>query len=179
MSSINSILILRGMTVLFCALTFPKLLPAQSVPNPDRLALSKWYPTNQVAIISGPAFSSVTSMAFDGKSMWILDVVTPSLIRMRVSDGVITGTFALPYSAYTVAYDGATVWVGCIDGTIFRFRASDGQVVGTYKVGQSPRAITFDGANIWVANSLANTVTKLRGTDGAPLGTYAVGQAPF
>ena len=86
-------------------------------------------------------------------------------------DGKQAGTFKVGLGPYSVAFDGADIWVGNAgDGTVTKLRASDGAVLGTFTVGDAPYGLAFDGANIWAAAS--SVVRELRKSDGAILFTF-------
>lgn len=125
----------------------------------------------------GPEFSPRT-MAFDGQHMWVTLNTAPTnqVAKVRVSDGVVLGTYPVGANVSGVAFDGTNVWVTAVtDGTVTELRASDGAHIATYtNVGPGAASIAFDGANMWVGNILSGTVTKFRVSDGAVVGTYSV-----
>jgi outer membrane protein assembly factor BamB len=92
----------------------------------------------------------------------------------------LTTSFAVGVGPSEMAFDGANIWVGNVNGnSVTKLRASDGAVLGTFAVGAYPYDVAFDGTNIWVTNFMSNNVTKLRASDGAALGTFTVGNGPY
>jgi DNA-binding beta-propeller fold protein YncE len=73
------------------------------------------------------------------------------------------GTFSVGGGPFSVAFDGANIWVTNSSGnTVTKVRASDGTLLGTFALGAGPVGaafVVFDGANIWVTNS--SGLTKL------------------
>ena len=91
------------------------------------------------------------------------------------------GDFAVATNPRAVAFDGASVWIASLSGTVTKLRASDGACIGTCSFAvDSSFGIAVDGASVWVSNFGGNTVTKLRASDGACVGTctFAVGTQP-
>lgn len=147
--------------------------------NPLRIALRRWHD----GIKTGIAFTagaSPSDVAFDGQHVWVANLNGSSLTKLRASDGLLEGTFALGSAPYALAFDGAYVWTANFFGnSVTKVRASDGATFGPYAVGSGPRALAFDGAAVWVANTNANTVSKLRASDGFLLGSFATGTSPI
>ena len=96
--------------------------------------------------------------------------------KLRASDGVNLGTFAVGEAPEGIAFDGTNIWVANYFGkSATKLLASDGTVSWTFEVVNLPYGIAYDGTNIWVASFQDNTVTKLRTGDGMVLGTFPVG----
>ncbi len=153
--------------------------PGPATPNPLRVAVLRWYQANQQPL-KFTANGDPRYIAFDGANMWIADNGAASVTKLRASDGVILGTFAVGDHPLGVVFDGSSIWVtGGNANTLTKLRASDGTNLGTFPVGSGPFSLAFDGANIWVTNANDNTVTKLRDSDGANLGTFSVGTTPL
>ena len=120
-------------------------------------------------------------IAFDGANMWVSNGEDTTVIKIRISDGVMVGAFPVGFSPNGMAFDGANMWITHGSRSVSKVRANDNAILGTFTVGSataSPSDIAFDGANLWVTNAGDNTVTKLRASDGATLGTFSVAARP-
>jgi len=126
-----------------------------------------WYPANQTtefAVPTGP--SDAMGLVFDGANVWVVNVGTNQVTKLRASDGTNLGSFRVGNDPDAVAFDGSAIWVtNRVDNTVTKLQASNGVRLGTFAVGQHPWGIAFDGANIWVANE-GSGVTKLRASEG-------------
>lgn len=147
--------------------------------NVQQIALLRWYgvnTTNSPFVVG----NKPVGLAFDGSSMWVANLNSDNVMKLRASDGAQLGTFAVGSLPAEVAFDGANIWVtNHGGGNVSKLQANDGTLLGTYTVGSNPFGIAFDGANIWVANTTSGNVTKLRATDGTNLGIFAVGASPI
>jgi len=52
-----------------------------------------------------------TGVAFDGANIWVANSGSNNVMKLRASDGVLQGTFAVGSSPTGVAFDGANIWV--------------------------------------------------------------------
>ena len=146
-----------------------------STVNLDDVAMLRWDLLNR----SFPVGVGPFGVALDGANIWVANVNSHTVTKLRASDGANLGTFPAGLNPWDVAFDGANIWVANLGSdNVTKLRASDGANLGTFPVGNSPRGVAFDGANIWVTNSGSNNVTKLRASDGANLGTFPVGFSP-
>src|ERR1700674_4802667 len=99
----------------FTALVFLALgHPAKAqktTPNPERLAILRWYQANQ----SGLQFatgSSPSGVAFDGANLWVANHSRGTVTELRATDGFTIGSFPLTARApWGVAFDGANIWL--------------------------------------------------------------------
>ncbi len=115
-------------------------------------------------------------IAFDGSHIWVTNAGPMNVMKIRVSDGAIVGTYPVTGGSVGIAFDGSNMWVTNGGSGITKLRASDGANLGTFMTGGSfPYYAAFDGENMWVSNSGFNNVTKLRASDGANLGSFVVG----
>jgi hypothetical protein len=131
-----------------------------STKNPNQIAILHWYGANQTTQF--PVGNSPEGVAFDGANIWVTNVGSNTVTKLRASDGAALGTFSAGGSPVGVAFDGANIWVANASDTVTKLRASDGKTLGTFAAGDDPLGVAFDGANIWVANSGdSNTVSKL------------------
>lgn len=151
---------------------------AQPQYNLNQVALLRWYgantTNNSFAVGNKPI-----GLAFDGASMWVANLNSDNVMKLKASDGSMLGTFSVGSLPAGIAFDGANVWVANYgSGTVSKLQANDGTLVGTYAVGANPFELAFDGANVWVANSGSGNITKLRANDGAQLGTFNLGGNP-
>ena len=164
--------------------TAPRLPPEgpEGPPGPNTLAIAllRWYNANEVA--SFEVGNTPTNLAFDGANIWLTNLGSNTVTKLRASDGASLCTFSVGRCG-GVAFDGANIWVSCgqpsqSPGFVAKLRASDGTILGKFPVGDLPQVVAFDGANIWVANYQSATVTKLRASDGSALGTFPAGNTP-
>jgi len=143
---------------------------ASPAANPLKVALLKWYSTNQIAryVICQSPFG----LAFDGASMWV--ACPGGVFGVRAVDGKLGAGSNAGVRNVGVAFDGSHIWVTDRDSNSVRKLETDfGSVVGTYSTGAGPTWIAFDGLRIWVSNENGNTLTVLRASDGGLLATYA------
>jgi len=107
------------------------------------------------------AMSEVASrgLIFDGANIWTADGARNTVTKVRASDGLVAGTYAVGSRPIGLAFDGANIWVansgfngpGDYNGTtVTVLRASDGAVVATKTVSLGPVSVAFDGMRIWV-----------------------------
>ena len=157
--------------------TTPLIGVTSSTKNPLQVALLHWYDANQTA--SFAVGFQPFALAFDGANIWVANLGSHSVTKLRASDGATLGTFGVE-APLGVAFDGGNVWVTNSGiNAVTKLRASDGKTLGTFAVGTNPIGVAFDGANVWVANTIGNTVTKLRASDGKTLGTFEAGGGPY
>ena len=122
-----------------------------------------------------PTGTTPRGLVFDGANMWITNVNSGNVTKLRASDGLNLGTFPAGSLPIGVVFDGSNIWVVNLgSNNLTKLRASDGLNLGVVAVGSSPSAIAFDGANIWVVNNGSNNVQKLRISDNVSLGTFSV-----
>ncbi|HTD23719.1 MAG TPA: hypothetical protein VK738_13760 [Terriglobales bacterium] len=149
--------------------------------NREQIALLKWYAANQTTTFAVGGGSA--GVAFDGASIWVVNLGPNSVSKLRASDGTVLGTFPVGNGPVSLAFDGANIWVADQNSrNVNKLRASDGTVLGTFAVGATINhpGVAFDGTNIWVTNNGDNTVSRLRVSDGATQGgPFPVGVNPF
>jgi len=141
--------------------------PSGPLFDRNLVALLRWdllRPGNATFNIFGGALGS----AFDGENIWIANNFVNKVTKVRASDGVVLGSYAVGSSPQGVAFDGTNIWVANLSGNVTKLRASDGTVLGTFPVAGSAVRIAFDGTNIWVAN-IGGRLTRLR-LDGTTIG---------
>ncbi len=154
----------------------PAAVTLPDTPNPQQIAILRWYSGNQSSI-SFAVGNTPISLAFDGASVWVANEASGTLTKLRASDGASLGTFGAGGIAMGLAFDGANIWVaGGVN--VRKLQASDGALLRTFAAGAGPTAVAFDGANIWVANTSSNNVTKLQASDGLDRGTFPAGSVP-
>jgi hypothetical protein len=66
---------------------------ATGIPNPNQLALLRWYDANISAKFD--LGGTPLGMAFDGSNLWVVNTATSSVSKMRTSDGAVLGTFSV------------------------------------------------------------------------------------
>ncbi len=124
----------------------------------DNVAMLRWDLLNR----SFPVGDGPHAVAFDGANIWVPNVNSDNVTKLRASDGANLGTFPVGNFPFGVAFDGANIWVANnLDDNVTKLRASDGADLGTFPAGNSPTGVAFDGANIWVANQFDNNVTRM------------------
>jgi DNA-binding beta-propeller fold protein YncE len=129
--------------------------------SPMQIALLRWYEANQAGITFSVG-SHPQGICFDGANIWVANLGSDNVTKLKASDGSLVGTYAVGSSPFGICFDGANIWVANFGSdNVTKLKASDGSLVGTYAVGSHPLGICFDGANIWVANEGSNTVSKL------------------
>ena len=153
-----------------------------SVPNPQQLAILRWYPANQIGS-SYPVGSLPVGIAFDGQNLWVANEGADTVTKLRAADGSLVGTYPVGGKPVAIAYDGASVWVADSGSdSVTRLLANDGSLVGSYPAGLAPTALAFDGTNIWLTDGgdgkNPGVVTELRASDGSLVGTTPVGVSP-
>lgn len=115
-------------------------------------------------------------MIFDGRDIWIVRVGV-DVTRFRANNLQATG--GIPGGdPQGLAFDGRSVWVTNLLGSVEVHRGSDGSLVHYFPMGGEPYAIAFDGANMWVTNVANNTLTKIRVHDFVELGTFPTQSGP-
>ncbi|MGB5014813.1 MAG: hypothetical protein WBO68_12370 [Pyrinomonadaceae bacterium] len=153
-------------------------LAADTFPNNQnlsRLGQLRWDLLGQRV----PVGTNPFGVAFDGTNIWVANVTTNNVSKIRASDGTVVATYGVGNAPFGILFDGTNIWTANYNGhNVTKLRASDGANLGTFGVGSFPVAVTFDGSNVWVANYISNNVTKLRASDGANLGTFGTGSNP-
>lgn len=152
-------------------------------PNPNQIAMLKWYTAISTTQSSFPVGAGPRDAAFDGERIWVTNRDGGTVSVLRVSDGSPVGNYSVSGPPWGIAYDGVYMWVtGNIGGgTVSVLRARDGAPIMTIPVGSWPYGIAFDGKNMWVTNSgygSANTISVLRASDGFHVMTATVGLGP-
>jgi outer membrane lipoprotein-sorting protein len=129
--------------------------------------------------ITFPVGTNPRDIAFDGANIWVSNVGSNNVTKLKASDGSLVGTYSVGTAPLCITFDGVNIWVAnYYSNTVAKLKASDGSLVGTYSVGSYPVCIASDGASIWVTNSVSNNVTKLKASDGSLVSTYSVGNHP-
>jgi DNA-binding beta-propeller fold protein YncE len=81
----------------------------------------------------GSQFKGATrfAVAFDGANIWVVNLGSSTVTKLRAADGALLGTFHVGFSPQGIAFDGANIWVmNNGDSTVTKLRASDGALVG-------------------------------------------------
>lgn len=157
-------------------------LSADALPNSHSLTLLgslRWdVLKGQASFATG---TNPVSAAFDGANIWVANLNSFNVTKIRASDGTILGSFPISGGGNpnSIAFDGASIWVSTNGNgsNLFRLRASDGANLGTFSFAGGTGGVTFDGSNIWVTNG--SNVVKLRASDAAVLGTFPAGTNPL
>ena len=128
-------------------------------------------------------------MTYDyvNKCLWVIRGNNGStVLKLRLSDGKILGTFLVGVVAYDVIFDGTYIWVtDHAYGYLYVLNASDGSPAGKpfqqtpIPVGGSPSVLAYDGTYIWVADDANNNLYVLRAVDGSlAVQPFSVGVNP-
>jgi DNA-binding beta-propeller fold protein YncE len=57
------------------------------------------------------AGSRPQGLAYDGANIWVANLNSNNVVKLRASDGTRLGTFSVGASPSGVAFDGANIWV--------------------------------------------------------------------
>jgi len=93
--------------------------------------------------------------------MWVAVSSTNKVVKLRLKDGALLGSFNVGSVPYGVVFDGANIWVVNFASSNVTKLAANGSILGTFNVGQGPEDAAFDGANVWVVNVDDGTASKL------------------
>jgi hypothetical protein len=105
--------------------------------NPLQVAILRWYPANQTTSFDVGALP--IGVAFDAANIWVTNINSSNVTKLRASDGANLGTFAGVNGPAGVAFDGANIWVADYGSdTVTKLRESDGTVLGSFIVGTTP-----------------------------------------
>src|SRR5438270_11790610 len=77
--------------------------------NPLQIATLHWYDANLSASFSVGSYPS--DVAFDGGNIWVTNVGSNTVTKIRANDGEVLGTFALGGSPGSIVFDGSSIWV--------------------------------------------------------------------
>jgi len=142
--------------------------------NPIRIALNRWYSANQVTAFSCGGAGPI-GMAFDGANIWVADIGSNQVTKIRASDGYVTGTFSSLYRPRSICFDGANIWVTGEPTGLQKIRASDGTSLATNSsVPPSYFACLFDGTNVWTCDD-GSSLYKINTADASIVTSYNCG----
>src|ERR1700692_657932 len=80
-----------------------------STKNPNQIAILHWYGANQTTQFS--VGNSPAGVTFDGANIWVTNVGSNTVTKLRANDGAPLGTFSVGSGPGGVAFDGANIWV--------------------------------------------------------------------
>jgi transglutaminase-like putative cysteine protease len=115
-------------------------------------------------------------MASDGESLFIADMATRTIVKLRTSDGVVTGKFD--------AYGNAPTGLAWHDGTLF---SADRNLdwIGRRKQGAGPdlspvlyyekwpTGMVHDGTSLWVVDARESKIHRIDPIDGTTIASFA------
>src|SRR5712691_3081715 len=80
-----------------------------STKNPLQIATLHWYNANQTTTFG--VGTRPFGVAFDGANIWVANMGSHNVTKLRASDGKVLGTFRSGANPVGVAFDGANIWV--------------------------------------------------------------------
>src|SRR5690348_11125220 len=86
---------------LFLELSVASGFGASAQPNPLQIALLKWAPNLTTTFETG---ANPRGLAFDGIYIWIANVASNNVTKLRACDGTLQGTYAVGGQPYGVAF---------------------------------------------------------------------------
>jgi len=96
-------------------------------------------------------------VAFDGASIWVANFLDNTVNKLRATDELKLGAFAVGTGPRGIAFDGTNIWVANpSSNNVTELRTTDESTLN-FSVGNGPVAIACDGTNIWVANYLSDS----------------------
>jgi len=149
-------------------------------------ALSGLFGGPQVATY--PVGDSPRALAFDGKSMWVMNALGGTLSELSASGcggspdvcGVASHVIKVDQlpTAMTFSADNKILWVAVgLNSTLVQFDTATRRPVSTFHLPNVPTAMLRIGSDLWIANQFTGTVTHI-GADGSILGDYPAGSKP-
>src|SRR5262249_11602172 len=129
--------------------------------SPRAIADQFWTPRRAAATGATTVGMEPLLPACDGADIWVPNVASWTISRVRGSDGKLLGTWSPAQSpvAALVAMDGVFVTAGTLPGTLFRIQPSQPPGAATVlssSLGDNPAGLAFDGGRIWTANALGS-----------------------
>src|SRR5690348_737056 len=106
--------IFSKLLVLCVSILMPRLGAAQggvnqSLKNPLQVALLHWYDADLTTTFD--VGTHPYAEAFDGANIWVANLFSNNVTKLRASDGAVLGTFAVGTRPIGLAFDGANIWV--------------------------------------------------------------------
>jgi len=101
--------------------------------NPLQIATLRWYEATQSSGLDYAVGSLPFGVAFDGANIWVANLGSNTVTKLRASDGTCNGVANPPGSNVSAC---------------------------SFAVDLVPGGVAFDGANIWVTNFGSDTVSK-------------------
>lgn len=129
-----------------------------------------WTPQNDTVLGLTLVGSKPLLCRSDGADLWVANINSDSVSRVRASDGKLLETWTGATSAYAVLVAMGRVFVtGGPVGQGQLYRIDPSQMPGvvttiTSNLGASPSGIAFDGARIWTANQSGSVSIVTPGT---------------
>ena len=117
-----------------------------------------WTPQDDTVLGSTTVGSEPLLVRSDGADLWVANINSNSVSRVRASDGKLLETWTGAAGAYGVLVAMGRVFVtGTSSGQGQLYRIDPSQAAGAVttvasNLGASPSGIAFDGARIWTAN---------------------------
>nr|AUN37130.1 surface antigen protein [uncultured bacterium] len=138
----------------------------QSLKRSSRKAVTEkwWTPQTANNLTLTDVGTDPTSVTFDGTDLWVTNMGSDSVMRIRPSDGKVLDTWTGATSAFgSVAAMGRIFIVGRTNpGTLYMIDPTQpaGPVTTlSASLGAFPFAVAFDGSRIWTANLFGSSVS--------------------
>ena len=131
----------------------------QSLKRGSRRAAAKkwWMPQTVNSLTLTPVGSDPQSVEFDGTDLWVANISSSSVMRIRPSDGKVLGTWTGATFAYGIVAAMGKIFITGATNPGRLYMIDPTQPAGavttlTSSLGVGPAGIAFDGSRIWTSN---------------------------
>lgn len=154
----------------------PATAAAATALNPLRIALNRWYPANRAAVIPSSG-SGPCGMAFDGDHLWVANIGSNMVAKIRAGDGSLIGAVPAGSRPRALCFDGANIWISTEVSGLVKLRAGDGALLTSNpSVPPSYFACLFDGSNVWTCDGGGSgKIYKINPADASIVASYNCG----
>jgi hypothetical protein len=125
----------------------------------ERAVTEKWWtPQSENAVALTSVGTNPRFVQSDGADLWVANLITQTVSRVRASDGKMVGTWTGAINAHGVLVAMGRIFVTGLSSPGRLYQIDPTQPPGAVTLlstglGDSPASITFDGARIWTANT--------------------------
>lgn len=148
------------------------------VATPFTVERLRWRDDDTLKIFSVPP--TTEGLAFDGKSLWVLNPNHGTVARLDGETGVTLASFTIGSNPRALALDGSSLWVAKSgDGSVLQIDAESGKAARnllTDTVGAT--ALCVNSNYLWISQE-SGWLTKVRKFDGTVVERVRVGRHPF